>query len=294
MKPFSREEHVKIIQSLDLREHNGESKASLKSDYIEANTIDIDLDTPLYRIMNIDRLCDLINNKRLGMVHPQRWEDPYEVFLMRSNGVTSQGQNVGFEPITKSLYGLCFSLKPECDGLWRNYTTNSCKECTFCEWTKRHGTQPITVKIKTTGKKLMEAFYDIQNQFHPLCYWIGKVDYCNSAQISQIVSEGASRITDGTGVDLIKTLLVKREPFEYEQEVRLLYYKSSQNAIDQQNTPDMYFFNVDPNNLIEEIEFSPWVDDKDVRQFTKMIKKYYNGAVSRSKLYDEPGIHIKI
>ena len=163
MLQFTRDKHIQTIQVLDIKEKSGVSKASLKNDYIDANTINVDLDAPLYRIMSFDRLCDLLTNKRLGMVHPQRWEDPYEVFLMRSYGVTSYGQSVGFEPITNSLYGLCFSLNPECDGLWRSYSASSCIDCSFCKWRKRHGKQTLTVKIKTTGRKLMDAFYNINN-----------------------------------------------------------------------------------------------------------------------------------
>ena len=244
MLQFTRDKHIQTIQVLDIKEKSGVSKASLKNDYIDANTINVDLDAPLYRIMSFDRLCDLLTNKRLGMVHPQRWEDPYEVFLMRSYGVTSYGQSVGFEPITNSLYGLCFSLNPECDGLWRSYSASSCIDCSFCKWRKRHGKQTLTVKIKTTGRKLMDAFYNINNVVHPIAYWIGKVDYCDSTQLSQIVAQGASLITDNTGVNLIKTLLVKRKPFEYEKEVRLLYHLSSLNQPSQVNTPNLYFFEV--------------------------------------------------
>lgn len=294
MIQFTRDKHIQIIQLLDIKEHSGVSKISLKDDYIDANTINVDLDAPLYRIMSIDRLCDLLIHKRLGMVHPQRWDDPYEVFLMRSYGITSQGFGVGFELITNALYGLCFSLKPECDGLWRSYSASSCTNCTICKWRKRHGKQTLTVKIKTTGRKLMDAFYDISNEVHPLAYWIGKVDYCDSSQIAQIVANGSLLITDNTGVGLIQTLLVKRKPFEYEKEVRLLFYMSELNQTSQINTPDLYFFDVEPNDLIEEIEFSPWVGEKDVNRLTSQIKKYYNGNVTRSKLYDEPGIHIKI
>ncbi len=294
MTPFTRIDHIKAIQLLDMREQQGARKISLKDDYIDANNINVDLDAPLYRIIGINRLWDLLTNKHLCMVHPQIWDDPYEVFLMRSYGLTSQGQGVGFEPITNSLYGLCFSLKKECDGLWRSFSVSSCSDCSFCNWYHKHGKPQVTVKIKTTGRKLMDAFYDLSNQYHPLAYWIGKVEYLNSAQILQIVNNGISYVTDNTGVELINTLLVKREPFEYEQEVRLLYYMSNPTPASQLNTPKLYFFDVDPNNLIDEIEFSPWVCEEEVNKQTERIAEYYNGIVSRSSLYDEPGIHIKI
>lgn len=224
-----------------MKEQAGATKAALKNDYIDANNLNVDLDAPLYRIMNIDLLWDLLKNKRLGMIHPQRWDDPYEVFLMRSYGITQQGQGVGFEPITNSLYALCFSLKPECDGLWRSFSASSCKKCKFCDWRKKHGHHPLTVKIKTTGRKLMDAFYDINSKFHALNYWIGEVEYGDTQRISSMVSQGAAYITDNTGVNLIHTLLVKRQSFEYEKEVRLIYYMSSENPASQLNTTDLFF-----------------------------------------------------
>ncbi len=292
MTPFKNNDHIKAIQQLDIKEQQGISKLSLKDDYIDANNLNVDLDAPLYRIMGINRLWDLLENKHFCMVHPQVWDDPYEVFLMRSYGVTSQGQGVGFEPITNTLYGLCFSLKKECDGLWRSFSANSCRDCSFCNWYHKHGQSPVTVKIKTTGRKLMDAFYDVSNQFHTLSYWIGKVEYLDSVQISRIVNNGRSFVTDNTGVGLIKSLLVKRKPFEYEQEVRLLYYMSNLPPASQLNTPELYFFDVDPNKLIDDIEFSPWVCEDEVNKQTTRIVKHYNGIVSRSSLYDEPGIHI--
>lgn len=295
MKDFNRDKHIRIIQELDYKEqHQNVAKASLKSDYIDANTINVDLDAPLYRIMRYDRLCDILRNNRLGMVHPQCWDDPYEVFLMRSYGLTSQGQNVGFEPVTQSLYGMCFTLKRECDGMWRSFTANSCAECSFCKWLSRHGKQPITVKVKTTGRKLMNAFYDINDPFHSLCYWIGKVDYLTSNEISQMISDGINLITDNTAVNLIRTLLVKRKPFVYEEEVRLLFNMSNDKPADQLDPPDLYYFQINPNVLFDEIEFSPWVSENDVNKLTKEISKHYSGKISRSSLYDEPGIHITV
>lgn len=295
MITFSKEEHIRTIQYLDhLEYHKGESKASHRDAYIDANAIDIDLDEPLYRIMPINRLFDILDNNRMCMVHPMRWDDPYEVFLTRSYGTTRDGIPVGFEPINNSLYGLCFSLKQECDGLWRNYTSNSCNPCSLCDWKKRHGKRPISVKIKTTGRKLMEAFYDVNNVYHGISYWIGKVKYCKKEDISKLASVGIDIVTDDTGVNLIESLLIKREAFEYEHEVRLLYYLGSQTPHDQMNTPDLYFFDVDPNKLIEEIEFSPWVSDNDVKRLSAKISRKYQGNVGRSKLYDEPGIHIRV
>lgn len=294
MTPFTKNDHIRIIQLLDKKEQLRTSKESLKDEYIDANSINVDLDVPLYRIIPIDRLWGLLKEKKLGMVHPLRWDDPYELFLIRSFGLTSHGQEVGFEPIINSLYGLCFTLKPECDGLWRNFSACSCNQCSFCDWFHNHGKQPVTVKIKTTGRKLMNFFYDINNPFHTISYWIGKVEYLNVAQISKIINQGINFIMDNTGVDLINTLLVKREPFIYEQEVRLLYNMSSHTPFAQLNTPDLFFFNVEPNRLIDEIEFSPWVSEEDVNILKPQIANYYSGQISRSKLYDEPGIHIRV
>ena len=201
MTPFNKDNHIIAIQKLMEREQRGESINALRNHYIDANTINLDLDAPLYRIMQFERLCDVLSKRELSMVHPQRWDDPYEVFLMRSYGTTSEGEKVEFEPIKDSLYGLCFSLNPECDGLWRSFSNQSCTNCTQEKWSIRHGKQPITVKIKTTGRKLMDAFYDISVRFHSLSFWIGMVDYCNAEQMSNVINDGINHITDDTGVD---------------------------------------------------------------------------------------------
>lgn len=294
MIPFDKDLHIQAIQELhNKEEYLNIKKSSLKAEYIDANTIDVDLDASLYRIMPLERLLDILDNKRLGMVHPQCWDDPYEVFLMRSYGVSHMG-NVGFEAIINSLYGMCFTLKTECDGMWRSFSAGSCEKCSFCKWWCKHGKHPVTIKIKTTGRKLMDAFYDINDKFHSLSYWIGKVSYCDSIQIQQMVINAQNYIMDTTGVGLVQTLLVKRKPFEYEQEVRLLYNLPSIDPVSQLHTPNVHEFAIDPNSLIEEIELSPWVPEQDVIKLTEMIKSKYNGVVTHSKLYDEPDIHIRI
>ena len=286
MIPFDRNEHIKCFQSLDF-EKNKYSLEEYKNKCIDNNTINLDLDKPLYRIMSFERLLQILDEKKLFMVHPTCWDDPYEVFLMRKPGLGEFG-NIGFDSILSTLYGLCFSLKEECDGLWRNYSSNSCKTCSKFDWEKRTKKPLITVKVKTTRRKLMNAFYNIENNFHPLNYWIGKVDYSTN-RISDFVRGGIKNVIDNTGCNLVESLLLKREAFKYEEEVRLIYLTDST-----KNNPEIYSFSIEPNDIFDKIEFSPWTPEDDIDQLINKIKSKYQGEISKSKLYDEPNIRIKV
>ncbi|MBO7227032.1 MAG: hypothetical protein J6V33_05570 [Bacteroidales bacterium] len=283
MIPFDRNKHIEGIN----RNWVSENKVDKKNEYIDLNTINLDLDIPLYRIMSFERLLEILDEKKLFMVHPTCWDDPYEAFLMRSPGIGKFGI-VGFEQILSSIYGLCFSMKEECDGLWRNYSCNSCKNCSKSDWKKRNNKPLITVKVKTTGRKLMNAFYDIENDFHSLNYWIGKVDY-STDKISEFIGSGIEMITDSTACNLVESLLVKREAFEYEEEVRLIYVTDST-----KNDSDIYSFPIEPNEVFDEIEFSPWTPEDDIDRLINRVKSKYQGKISKSKLYDYPNIRIKV
>ena len=51
----------------------------------EKNVIDIsDLDKPIYRIFSKSRFIDLLKTKKNGLVRPNKWDDPFENFFLRS------------------------------------------------------------------------------------------------------------------------------------------------------------------------------------------------------------------
>lgn len=301
MKDFSKQAYLNEINQIYFK--NGGSvkitNQQQKDAYINANTIDLDPNTPIFRIFKIENLISTLKDKKLCLVKPRLWDDPFENFLFNAEGILKDGTHVSFEPIREQFYGQCWSLKEECDGLWRNYTSNSCKKCTDNDYNKRHGHTPISVKVKTTVGKLMDAFYDETNPFHSLCYFIGKVRYCKISDIVDYLKD-ANNITDTTNINQVLSLLIKRKAFSYEEEVRLVFSRPSpESEIDLSSiknpwnhNSDTFKFTIDPDQLFDEIELNPWIDNCD--SIISDIKKYYKGNVVKSKLYDHPFFTLKL
>lgn len=302
MENFSRDQHIATINKI-YGENGGKdtiTNPQQKKAYMDANLIDLAFDTPIYRIFRIDRLISTLKENKLCLVKPKLWDDPFENFLLNASGVLDDGTPVSFEPIREQYYGQCWSLKEECDGLWRNYTSNSCKTCTPNDFNERAGHSPVSAKVKTTVGKLMDAFYDETNPVHSLCYFIGKVRYCKIDDIVNYLKD--ANITDTTNINQVLSLLIKRESFSYEEEVRLVFSRPSpESKIDSStiknpwdNSSDAFKFTIDPNLLFDEIELNPWIDEDKCCSIIGDIKKYYKGDVLKSKLYEHPFFTVKL
>lgn len=272
------------------------SNKEIRKEFIEHNILNfqngdevIDYNTPIYRIFSLNWLLEALKNKEFCLVKPKMWDDPYENFVLNSKGRTKNGIEVNLDSLKENYYAQCWSLKEECDGLWRNYTSNSCVTCNSEAFKNRHGKHPISGKVKTTVGKLMNAFYNENNRFHSICYFIGKVKYVGDDDIKNLVNKALRIVTNQLNYMQMMTLLIKRKPFEYENEVRLLYCKT-----DQDDLGDLCKFNINPDELIDEITLDPWVEPEQSGSIIKQIKKYYNGTVGVSKLYEKGNFEFQI
>lgn len=295
MENFSREKHIRAIQMIDSKYGMTINNQEQKKAFMNANLIELDFDTPIFRIYSLERFLSVLKEKKLCLVKPKCWDDPFENFLMKSEGELRDGQSVSLEPTRELYYGLCWSLKEECDGLWRNYTNHySCKTCTFCDYISRHGKIPTSVKVKTTVGKLMNAFYNEKDPFHAICYFMGKVRYLEMDEIIDYIKK--ANVTDDTNVNQVLSLLIKRTPFAYEEEVRLIYTKACNSRDDYKSmmSSDIYKFDIDPDDLFDEILIDPWTDDNICNQIITQIKENYNGNVAKSQLYIYPSFKVKL
>lgn len=263
----------------------GKNCVPFKNEFIDANTINLSLDDTIYRIFSLDKFKKTLDKNKLCLVRPHKWEDPFENFLLNSEGRLDDGTPVGFENIRNNYYGQCWTLKKECDGLWRNYK----------------GDEPAAIKVKTTVGKLMEQFYDLTNKFHELSYFIGKVDYVSDTEIENFFKSEIDIMNFQSGVEFAQTLLIKRLSFAYEEEVRIIFCKPSTNEIDLSkirnpwNNSDLFFVNIDPNSLFEEIEIDPWLTKEEFEKLKQeIIDLGFTGHITHSSLYNKPFFVTKI
>ena len=75
MKPYTDEERQNKLFRINFDLANNKEIA------MDANAIDVDLDTPIFRIYSYQRFLDLLNTKLNVLVQPSMWEDPFENML---------------------------------------------------------------------------------------------------------------------------------------------------------------------------------------------------------------------
>lgn len=266
MKPFSLEKrHKKIIEIDFLKNNKGKTDPDFFDDYLNINAINLDLNENIYRIFNWDYFINDLKNNKLTLMHPHEWQDPFEFFLLNSRGQLPDGRLVGFEPIRDSYYGQCWSLKDDCDGIWRNFK----------------GSNNCVLKAKATSKKLFEVLYNINDPFHYISYFIGKVDYVTDDTITDFFKERINLGDFQSGIEFATTLLIKRHAYAYEEEVRIIVHKQGHGRF--------YQTNINPNLLYDELILDPWLKpDEFENKKIELRNAGFTGKISRSSLYDKP------
>ena len=220
------------------------------------------LDKPVYRIMPVSRLLQCLEERRLVLVPPRKWDDPFENYLLSAKVKLSSTGEVGQLTVIKNkVYGQCWTLHRETDAMWRIYSPD------------KNG-----VKIRSTPRKLLESLKVSAGQFADVTCFIGKVEYKTKRELAVTLKSLDLFNTNGSGV--AKSLLYKRREFSHEKEVRLIYTEG---------TGAIYSFDIDPNDIIEEIVFDPRLDKRLFEAYKHAVALYgYSNRVDQSSLYKPP------
>ena len=78
-----------------------------------------ELDQPVYRIMPVHRLLECFQKKKLVLVPPKKWDDPFENMLLSAKVVIGSGEPSDMLPTRDKVYGQCWTLHRETDAMWR-------------------------------------------------------------------------------------------------------------------------------------------------------------------------------
>ena len=240
-----------------------------------------ELDKPVYRIFSVSRLAELFEEKKLTLVKPKKWDDPFENFILNSTGVLPDGMELAFG-FRDNFYGQCWTLTKESDAMWRTYSPD------------KNG-----VKIKTTVRKLFSAFYKVGGQLHKangteynLSTFVGRVKYEKTSSLIEMLSDEkrmSGKIYDQIGFGQASTFYFKRLAFKHEKEVRLIY-----NAL-RPNQLDTFKFDFDPFSLFEEMVFDPRMDERIYNIYKNHFKAAgYRNRIIQSGLYKLKTFKFKI
>ncbi len=262
MLNYSRENRRNLLNMADAADASVEMR-------IDANAINLGLNTPIYRILSYHRFLEMVKTNQNTLARPSMWDDPFENVLLNHEYRKPDGELIDMSCISDSWYGQCWTHRSEeCDGLWRVYTNNGAKR---------------SVRIKTTVRKIFEPLYDDGAKDKEWQFFIGRVDYSTEEEIRGVLELASQPLaSDPTNVNQMQMLLTKRKEFSYEQEVRILYCK----GVDNNNHDTIYQYEIMPNVVFEEVLLEPWCPDHMVKNYADEIYLAgYHGIVSKSKLY---------
>ncbi|WP_211474921.1 hypothetical protein [Collimonas humicola] len=240
---------------------SGHTSADLKPLWMAANTFDFDLDTPIFRIIELDRLkADVIANQfSLKNAHPDSWNDKYENPFLKLTAMLD-GEEVYIEPLLNDFYASCWTKNP--DENMQNWKSFSYKN--------------RSVRIQTTLRKILDRLMCTDCEAYSLRYFAGAVDYVEQTELEQHrlnVAGDANLIMDSQGQALALSVMLVRTFYSTEQEVRVLYShrpnKWTDNHVSIRGKHCYHTF--DWNSCVDEVICGPYMDTKDVSDFKEFL-----------------------
>lgn len=231
---------------------------------------------PIYRILSMERLVEIIQKQELVMPKINSWEDKYENFFLKSNLSIEGEEIIGLKEDSELYFGQCWSFIEDSDAMWRIYSID------------KQG-----IRIKTTINKLINALNPIYQDGSNFCPienpWIGAVIYKSKKELNEWIKK--QEIKKENIMPIIKdSLFIKKDSFQHESEVRIIYYAEEEDSkLKPNSNPPLVSFKIKPFNLIDEIAFDPRADESYFTAFKKYLKnklKVPENKITKSKLYD--------
>ena len=224
----------------------------------------------IFRVFPVSRLLQLFSTRQLTLLPPEVWDDPFENVVLRHEL---------FRFLKVRLYGQCWTAnQEETDALWRIYSP-----------------EKSGVRVRSTVEKLFFAIADIKEQFAFLKYWIGKVQYLSEGVLKAQLEDPAilQDFAVGRGAaGLVESLLIKRQEFLHENEVRLIFCAHAEYFDIAKPTVS---FSIDPNALFDEVLFDPRMPADLFQSYRSVLSSLgFAGKVEQSALYKIPNLDLKL
>jgi len=225
----------------------------------------------IYRIFPLKRFIELIKSKQLVLVTPEMWDDPFENFFLKADAYDKQGNLVDLSNLRNAWFGQCWTKNADTDAMWRIYSPN------------KDG-----VRVKTTVGKLFDAIYDERDKFSRLRYFIGQVEYKTKQELESFMSgiTVSDMMFGGQNKWLAASLLIKRDAFLHENEVRLLVNEVNSDEAKLYN--GLYKVSIDVISLIEEVCLDPRLGKEEYEFYQEAIKSLIGEGIpiEKSDLYE--------
>ncbi len=238
------------------------------------------LDTAIYRIYRVGRFEAMLASGEDALVNPGAWDDPFENFFLQRTEVMddASGMTIPLTNLAADWYGQCWSLNEETDAMWRIYSPNP---------TKRRG-----VKVKTTIRRLLQNLLRAGSPAPYLQFFVGLIEYRRQEEIVDLMRRLTfmDSAAGGGGHNFASLMCIKREAFDHEREVRLLF----QDMDTKRATGGLFRYALDPHALFDEVVLDPRLNDSAALRLKKKLQKAgCRLPIKPSALYQAPRFVIR-
>lgn len=208
----------------------------------------------LYRIVSYPHAVDLFASRQLHFSAPSAWADPFETILKHRR--------------SHALFAQCWCKKSVSDAMWKVYSPSN-----------------DSVRLRTTRSKLAAAA-QAHDDANSLSFWIRDVDYMTPSQVRSKLIRLSDRLReDFTITEAAAALFIKRDAFDFENEVRVVVHDSA--ATEPIPATKSFRLEVDPYQLIDSIMFDPRVDTSLYQASRRHLQATlgFKGSIGKSALY---------
>lgn len=243
----------------------------------------IDLSDPtqkIYRVTDFNYLHDMYQRKKIVLTRPSKWQDPFENCLLTFRIIDkATGKEIGIRPVMDIFFGQCWSYQEtETDATWRIYAPHD-----------------NAVRISSTVEKLFNAILGASDRPAMTDVFIGNVSYDSADNILAYITNPAnahSVIESHDGYAAARWLLVKRNEFAHEHEIRVLL-RDPLLAIPKYEPKCE--LSINPHELIDEIVYDPRMPEYRADVYTDQLSLFGATAkIRRSELYSLPKMTVEI
>lgn len=253
-----------------------------------SSLIGIDLNAPIHRIFQSRRLLPDLLAKRLTLVRPDCWDDPFEYFIKKCTfeypDENSQfvSHQFGRSP---NVFAQCWSVGTESDAMWRMYSNVTKNGLGVNTDVDAEG-----IKVCTTPKKLLSAIVPgLEATGYKV--FVGLVQYETDSTIHEWFADEILRNGLNAFNDIkvhAESLLQKRLPFIHEAEARLICI-GDQGA----NGDRTLVAAIEAEQIFGEIILDPRITAADVKMRTNQLRETgFIGTISQSQLYQDMELEV--
>lgn len=213
-----------------------------------------------YKYLPLEFLLDSFENGDLIFVNPNLWNDPFDNYLFKV-----AEEEFKDKTFTKDLFCYCMTLNPHSQAYWNTY-----------------GNGGFAVRMRINTREFLRVMKSSN-----LKVWIGKLKYYAETDfirelrsIKGLKSELNSQMITPS---FLRGFILKRKPFEYEREVRILIESS-------RRLDNLKRLNAKMPQIVNELRLDPNMKRYEEMAWKIYLKNRYNVKVTKSQLFIEKTI----